>query len=406
MSASAVLSNDEPTGGAAPCEEVVVFVRLATSFVFDPVILSLSADARWLYVKALCVAKQWMTDGFAAAALLEGPGVPDLEASAEELVDAGLFEVREDGWFITAWFKHNLSADEIRSRRVISEEEYRDSKRRAGKRSGEVRRAARDARLSEQPNTCSTRVRCVPAVQLSGVEQDEHTGASALRGNDMNTNTRVPCSPKQAVELEKSSLDLYRTNMVSVSVSENTAVRTNNGCTQEGPAEDVVPDYEPDDPLYELDERYNGYEDLLYWERHISPIQPPQKLMAQNTLCRLHTFCKLSKRQIRALITHIATNKDARIWWGVGKSPATWFRRSDGVEPLWLKIKANWAANGGELPAPVVRKSSVPKPSPDPDCDCNRGWREDEDGQDVPCSRCPLGVWHASQRPRPLGGAK
>lgn len=164
------------------------------------------------------------------------------------------------------------------------------------------------------------------------------------------------------------------------------------------------PEWEPDDPDYELVPTYTGQEHLELWQARLGKIQPRDHLNSLHTLQRLHCHCKRSLRELTSLIEHVAAHKFARDAWGTGRSPAGWLYSRNGDEPIWRKVRANWLAAGGKFPRlelareeVLARSSYQPVPPPpawDPACQCYRG-RLRVDGQRTrqPCPDCALGAW-------------
>jgi hypothetical protein len=161
------------------------------------------------------------------------------------------------------------------------------------------------------------------------------------------------------------------------------------------PEDDGGPAWEPDDPQYRLVPEYAGAEHLAQWQAKIGKVQSRDHLMSLHTLHRLHVHCRRSLRELTAYIDHVATDADARKWWGAGKSPAGWLNGRDGGEPTWRKVRAHWIAAGGELAQRTIRAIDPgPDPGVDPNCDCRRGWREDKaKGAMGFCTKCARGKW-------------
>jgi len=182
----------------------------------------------------------------------------------------------------------------------------------------------------------------------------------------------------------------------------------------EAPPDPVA--FTPDDPDYAFDPAFTGRELLDWWRQNIGAIQ--QGLNAENALRQLHSFCRRSPRELEAMIRHVAKDRDARKWWGIGRSPATWLRTKDteSGEQQWQVIRAHWLAAGGKLPrteptpAEVAARSAyqpIPAPPPwDPTCPglgrgCHRGHVRDANNTRVPCPECELGEWMRDYNTRP-----
>jgi hypothetical protein len=107
-----------------------LYVRLDAAFWMDDKVADVSAEAELLYVRSLGHCKQLLSDGFIHTNLLHAicprfrAGVAPTEL-ADELVRAGLWQEHERGWTVTAWLRHNPSAD------AVEEQRARDAQRKA-----------------------------------------------------------------------------------------------------------------------------------------------------------------------------------------------------------------------------------------------------------------------------------
>lgn len=98
------------------------WVRLDDGFDDHPKILDLSDQAYRLHVGALCFCARTLTDGFvsegALRRLVNGGHVA-------ELVDAGLWEIGDGGWWIHDFLDYNQSADQVLEEREKARERQR-----------------------------------------------------------------------------------------------------------------------------------------------------------------------------------------------------------------------------------------------------------------------------------------
>lgn len=88
-------------------------VPLDVNYSDDLKMIEAGEKAELLYIRALCMAKRMLSDGFIADNQLKRLGLSGHKQRAQRLVDTGLW-LRVDGGFqIAAWLKHNKSAEEI-----------------------------------------------------------------------------------------------------------------------------------------------------------------------------------------------------------------------------------------------------------------------------------------------------
>ena len=80
---------------------------------------------------------------------------------------------------------------------------------------------------------------------------------------------------------------------------------------------------------------------MALWAEKVGRISPDQTLEAQNALICMHAHFKLTLQQIREMITHIASDADARKYWGTRKSPSGWLKRGEDAVYTWEKIAAH-----------------------------------------------------------------
>ncbi len=91
---------------------------LATDFFHGPKVRLVGRDAALLYIAGLCYAQHHMTDGVIPAHVLDvlAPAAWVRPAAHVPLVEHGLWEPVDGGWFVKDWFLWNRSAEEIARR--------------------------------------------------------------------------------------------------------------------------------------------------------------------------------------------------------------------------------------------------------------------------------------------------
>lgn len=377
-----------------------MYVELVTDFLVDPQIQIAGSEARDLYVQFLLIAKQWGTDGKVSRGHLRFASHDNPMPAAARLVELGLLIEVVDGWVIVAWLKYNASMDQIRA-----------GNRRGGLRSGEVRRAALDSRVVAQSNMPNE-------VQRSDLNALQVTSSDIGVGQTCPTKSNeVERSPLKSVEVPRSPgagaggsavtavLPNLRTRVgLDGSVIVQTAVPGNGSAAAAAsdvlppaPEDDDGPAWEANDPAYRLVPEYAGAEHLAQWQSKIGPIPARYHLECLNTFVRLHTHCHRSLRELTALVDHVATNADARKFWGAGKTPGRWLTSRDGGEPTWRRVLASWLDGRKEFPlgrseAAAVQLRIPPghAPAADPACDCRNGWIM-PNGNREGCPKCARG---------------
>jgi hypothetical protein len=127
----------------------MTWTMLSDDFWAHPKVLKAGPEAVALFVRALSRAADALSDGFISRADLAlltrwaTPSATKPERLAQALVDAGLWEVMEDGWMIHDYHDYNRSADEERVRR----RQRRDARRKGGEVRVATARRGRDGRL-------------------------------------------------------------------------------------------------------------------------------------------------------------------------------------------------------------------------------------------------------------------
>lgn len=352
-----------------------MFIKLRCDYYVDPKIIDVGPNAELLYVRSICFAKQYLSDGVIRKNQLPliAFGLEDVTNLISMLTrqpDDGtrpLWQEHPNGWIISAYLDHNDSK--------IAVEALQERMKKAATISVERRSAPKETYCYNKQSEHPVEHDVKPTVELNVEHNGEHRAQGGTRGDSVS----VSVSGSTAVD---SSTVLNKSTSVPVSDPGYSAQDNDSGI------------WEPDDPDYVFDPKYTGKEDIEYWSKNISKIQSNQIgncLIALNTM---HRGCKRSPTEIRNLIKFVAENADAKNWWGIGKTMATWTRRKDGITPLWQTIRANWLRNGGSYSKPLVKIDPGPKPEIDYNCGCKRGWIEDDKGQVLTCPKCDRGKWY------------
>ena len=88
-------------------------VELEADFFDHPKVLAAGEPAVRLYLEGLCLLKRTLTDGLISELQLPRLGLADVEARAAKLVEVGLWERAEAGWYCVGWLQRNRSAAEV-----------------------------------------------------------------------------------------------------------------------------------------------------------------------------------------------------------------------------------------------------------------------------------------------------
>ncbi len=111
-----------------------LYVQLDATYAADPKVLDLDDErSELLFIRSLAYCKLNLTDGFIHRRAL-GSITPsgDRDIYVADLVRVGLWTESERGWYVTAWLKRNMSADEVNPRRQAENDRkkvWRDSKK-------------------------------------------------------------------------------------------------------------------------------------------------------------------------------------------------------------------------------------------------------------------------------------
>ena len=96
-----------------------LFVPLDVNYFEDTKIIRAGPYAELLYIRSLVFCKRTGTDGAFTVQQrrIFGAGLRRLNVTTASLVEHKLWEPIDDGWYITAWLRHNSPVSEIRSAR-------------------------------------------------------------------------------------------------------------------------------------------------------------------------------------------------------------------------------------------------------------------------------------------------
>jgi hypothetical protein len=92
---------------------VRLYVKLEVDYPDNPRIIAAGERAEVLYIRAMCLSKRTLSDGFIHDHQLPRFGLTGVKARAEALFEAGLWERVSDGYLIVGWLERNRSADDI-----------------------------------------------------------------------------------------------------------------------------------------------------------------------------------------------------------------------------------------------------------------------------------------------------
>lgn len=91
------------------------YVPLDVNYQMDDKLMCAGPLAECIYVRALAYSKRATTEGRIRQAHLRvlGAGIRHAEKHVAALVEVGLWDPTEDGWYIVGWLNHNLSNDAL-----------------------------------------------------------------------------------------------------------------------------------------------------------------------------------------------------------------------------------------------------------------------------------------------------
>lgn len=107
-----------------------VYVPLSVDYADDPKIIAAGERAEVLYVRALCLSKRILSDGFVADVQLSRFGLSGVHARARRLVEVGLWARVDNGYQVVAFLKRNRSrADVLADRAAEADRKRRERSR-------------------------------------------------------------------------------------------------------------------------------------------------------------------------------------------------------------------------------------------------------------------------------------
>lgn len=102
------------------------WVRIPSTWTDDVDIEALGSDAAMLHLSALAFSCRQLTDGHVPAKRVPRLWpVDDVDECVRLLVESGLWETTEDGYFLATWADHLMPSDEVEKRRRASAESSR-----------------------------------------------------------------------------------------------------------------------------------------------------------------------------------------------------------------------------------------------------------------------------------------
>lgn len=102
-----------------------IHIEWSVDYADDPKMIAAGERAELLYIRANCLVKRLMADGKITDGQLARLGLPGVQKRAEKLVEVGLFERIEGGYFIPAFLKRNKSKADILALRLKDSERKR-----------------------------------------------------------------------------------------------------------------------------------------------------------------------------------------------------------------------------------------------------------------------------------------
>lgn len=89
-------------------------IKLDVDYSDNAKIIQAGEEAELLYIRANCLAKKLLTDGYIEDVQLPRLHLPDVEARAAALVAVGLWRRSKTGYQVVGWLERNPSAKEVR----------------------------------------------------------------------------------------------------------------------------------------------------------------------------------------------------------------------------------------------------------------------------------------------------
>jgi hypothetical protein len=131
----------------------MAWIRVESSVARNRKFFAAGPSASWLWLCGLAYCQEGLTDGHIPAEALAYLGVRSPRPLADRLVQAGLWEVVNGGWYVHDYCEHNRSATEVR--RI--QHERRDGGRKGGRPPDEKpSRLTSKVNLPENPASTAT----------------------------------------------------------------------------------------------------------------------------------------------------------------------------------------------------------------------------------------------------------
>ncbi|MER6942525.1 hypothetical protein ABT294_00755 [Nonomuraea sp. NPDC000554] len=165
------------------------YAPLSATYATDDAVIEAGENAELLYVRGLAFCAASESDGFITRAQLKrfvGAGMDDVMDRADRLVEVGLWEEEEGGYFVRAWLKWNASAEELgRARR-------KDRERKAAKKAPPVLEEAGSEQPAEGVTESSDHSERNPdGIQSEGVAESVDHSAGSPDGFQPRAGARV-----------------------------------------------------------------------------------------------------------------------------------------------------------------------------------------------------------------------
>ena len=127
-------------------------MKIEVDYADNPRIIAVGERAEVLYLRALCLAKRTLSDGFIDARQLPRFGLSKVQDRADALVREGLWRPVDQGYQIVGWSERNKAAAEIAEESAKRAE----AGRLGGKRSGEARAQAKSKQVASTKSNTET----------------------------------------------------------------------------------------------------------------------------------------------------------------------------------------------------------------------------------------------------------
>ena len=118
----------------------MAWLKIDDQYLLNPKVAAAGLEGRALHMASLIYCAGQLTDGFiplTVLGILEGlAGVPNLQAAVATLVEVGLWDVAENGWWVHDYLDYNPTREAVTAKRAESKERMRQLR---GLRSPDVR---------------------------------------------------------------------------------------------------------------------------------------------------------------------------------------------------------------------------------------------------------------------------